>query len=496
MEIELKLRLPPQALDALRADPLLASAPESAPPSHKQLDNIYFDTPARALAKARIGLRLRRDGARWLQTVKGAGASQAGLHQREEIEFAVAGPALEWGPLAGSAFEPLLASVKSELAPLFRTRFERDIRLLRGATGSSIELAIDQGEILAGERSEALCEIELELQSGAVDDLFSLALLLVERHPLVLDNRSKAERGHRLAEGAVLAPPAKAQTPALPAKADVRIAARHAIAQALAHWQANEAGFLHSPSDTEYLHQLRVSVRRLRVACGDLARAARWCDAALRPVRESLRALGQQLGAARDWDVFLEETWPPLADQLHDLATRQSLAESATRLRDMARVQAQDALGERACQRALLQLGRCLASQDDEATPLSFDALSDELTRMGNRLREAQPQLSHLSPARQHRLRITAKKLRYLTEFVGSRYDNTAVEHWLEWLRHAQSALGARNDQVTLQARVDLLCDMLEANKAAATRKALHSALRDQPTPGLDLPPLPKPYWG
>ncbi|UUZ67660.1 CYTH domain-containing protein [Polaromonas sp. P2-4] len=122
MEIELKLRLPPSALAALRADPLLAKLRTT----RKQLDNIYFDTPQRTLELARIGLRLRRDGRRWLQTVKGGGNSNAGLHQREEIEFAVAGPALEWLPLAGTSFEPVLKPLKAQLAPQFRTHFARD----------------------------------------------------------------------------------------------------------------------------------------------------------------------------------------------------------------------------------------------------------------------------------------------------------------------------------------------------------------------------------
>ncbi|HEY3049947.1 MAG TPA: CYTH domain-containing protein, partial [Polaromonas sp.] len=145
MEIELKLRLPPSALAALRADPLLANLHAT----RKRLNNIYFDTPQRILAQAGIGLRLRHDGKRWLQTVKGGGGSQAGLHQREEIEFAVAGPALEWPPLTGTTFEPVLKPLKKLLMPQFRTRFAREVRRLRGATGAEIELAIDQGEILA-----------------------------------------------------------------------------------------------------------------------------------------------------------------------------------------------------------------------------------------------------------------------------------------------------------------------------------------------------------
>ena len=489
MEIELKLRLPPSALDALRADPLLA--PVRA--TRKQLDNLYFDTPQRRLARAGIALRLRRDGRRWLQTVKGGSNSQAGLHQREEIEFGVAGPALEWKPLAGTAFEPVLKPLKNQLDVQFRTRFKREIRQLRGATGAEIELAIDQGEILAGNHSEPLCEVEMELLNGSVDDLFTLAMQLAERHPLVLDSRSKAERGSRLAQGAPLAPPVKAAMPQLPPDAGAQTVARLAIEECLAHWQANEAGFLAQPGNSEYLHQVRVAVRRLRVACGPLARAARWHDEALAPVTRALRKLGQRLGAARDWDVFIEETWPPLVSHLDDAALRQALQEAAELLRDTARLQARAALEGREAQRLLLQLGRCLA-QPDKATIESPDDLTARLDQLDHTLRRALPRLARLSPARLHRLRIAAKKLRYLTEFVGSRYNSGAVDDWLAWLKHAQTIFGGRNDQVVALTRIKALCASAEPPSSKA-HHALLAALRKQPLPDLCLPPLPEAYW-
>jgi triphosphatase len=493
MEIELKLRLPPAALAALRADPLWGGTRAT----HHQLDNIYFDTPQRALAQARIGLRLRSDGKRWLQTAKGGGNSRAGLHQREEIEFPVAGPALEWAPLAGTAFGPVLEPLKDQLQPEFRTQFKREIRDITGAAGGVIEVAIDEGEILAGERSEPLCGVELELKSGTVDDVFALALLLVERHPLVLDNRSKAERGGRLAQGMALPPPAKAATPATPRGDDARAAARTAIEAALAHWQANEAGFLAQPQDgrydSEYLHQLRVAVRRLRVACGPLARAAQWQQQALAPLQDSLRALGQRLGAARDWDVFIEETWPPLAEGLNDAALRQKLQEAAGLQQATARLQAQAALEERDTQRLLLQLGRCLAEVDEEDPPVPYDAITAQLHKLEHQLRQALPRLEHLSPTRLHRLRIKAKKLRYLTEFIAGRYDTKATEDWLDWLKKAQTVFGVHNDRVTAKTHIETLCAGME--QPGKLQHGLQAALREQDQPELSLPHLPEPYW-
>jgi len=493
MEIELKLRLPPEALAALRADPLWAHTRAT----HKHLDNIYFDTPGRALAQAGIGLRLRRDGRHWLQTAKGGGGSRAGLHQREEIEFAVAGPALEWEPLAGTAFEPVLQPLKDQLQPQFRTRFEREIRQVTGAAGGVIELAIDEGNIEAPPHREPLCEVELELQDGPVDELFALALLLVERHPLVLDSRSKAERGSRLAQGTPLAPPAKAAAPAATPGDDARLLARSAVENALAHWQANEAGFLAQPQgghyDSEYLHQLRVAVRRLRVACGPLAGAAPWRQEALAPLQDSLRALGQRLGAARDWDVFMEETWPPLMESLDDAALRQKLREAADLRQATARLQAQAALEERETQRLLLQLGRCLAQPDGDGPTVPFDGITALLEKMAHKLRQALPRLETLSPTRLHRLRITAKKLRYLTEFIAGRYDPQATEAWLHWLKKAQTVFGMHNDRVTARRHIETLSAGVDPS--GKLQHSLQAALREQDPPELSLPALPERYW-
>ena len=505
MEIELKLRLHPDGLAALLSDPLIAKSCKT----RLQLVNTYFDTPDRTLAQAGISLRLRSDGKRWLQTLKGPGTSHAGLHQRDEIEFPVSGPELEWGVLADTPYEATLAPVKTQLVQQFTTRFQRDIRRLRGATGAEIELAIDQGVIISGDRQETLCELELELVSGPVDDLFSMALQLAKRHPLVAEPSSKAQRGGQLAQGPVQSAPVKAADSVLPAGADAQEIARLSIEQALAHWQDNQAGFLrqsshsHQPYDSEYLHQVRVAVRRLRVACGPLAQALKWNNTALDPIRFSLRKLGQQLGEARDWDVFIEETWPLLSPHLPDAAQRQIIKEQAHLLQQTARLQAQAALEGREGQCLVLQLGRCLVQPDSATKPAplanstnspSFKALTAELDQLDQKMRKAIPKLSKLSPRKLHDLRIVAKKLRYLTEFIARRYEPKAVENWLEWLKTAQTIFGGRNDRSTAQEKINILCaSALE--KPTKAREKLLSALKRQPLAKLDVMPLPKPYW-
>jgi triphosphatase len=499
MEIELKLRIPASALDALRVDTLLLP-PGNTRSARKQLDNIYFDTPERDLARARIALRLRKDGRRWLQTVKGGGTAQSGLHQREEVEFAVAGKALEWDALQGTRLGALIEPHRARLQPQFRTRFSREVRLLHGQSGAVIEMAIDQGEILAGKRHEDLCELELELKGGPVDDLFALALKLVARHPLILDNRSKAERGDALARHATLSPPVKAAEISLPADADAATVARLAIENCLAQWQDNETGFLNQPLgggyDSEYLHQTRVAVRRLRVACGLLARLAGWHLDALNEIKRPLQQLGQQLGAARDWDVFHGESWPLLRPALDDAALQTLLQEKIDMERELAIRRARAALGGRGAQRVLLQLSRCLAqpAPDSAANPVANGALPGQLDALEHEMKQALPTLGKLKPEALHEVRIVAKKMRYLMEFVASGHETAVVEPWLKWLKKAQEVLGARNDRAVADAQLKALCQLLDSNRGEA-RRSLRAILKTQSLPDLKLPALPAPFW-
>ena len=496
MEIEFKLRLPPSAVAALLADPLLASAQST----RKRLDNIYFDTPAFDLAQAKTSLRLRKDGRRWLQTVKSGSSASAGLHQRQELEFPVARQALDWAPLAGTPFADQLAPFQSTVVAQFRTRFDRQLWLLRGPTGAEIELAIDQGHILAGKQQEALCEVELELKSGPVDDLFTTALALSARHPLVLDNRSKAQRGNALARQLPLAPPVKATDLLLPEGAGAQTIAHAAVANCLAQWQANEDGYLAQAMDlnatghnTEYLHQLRVGVRRLRVACDPLARGAGWQTDTLATLKKPLRQLGQQLGAARDWDVFVEETWPPLLETIDDPALRMALQEEIQLQRSLAHLQARAALCGRTAQHVLLQLSHCLSQPPVDASPPT--ALYQQLGDFAQELKQGVRDLHRLKPEPLHALRITAKKMRYLTEFIGSRHADSDVAPWLKWLKQAQEVLGARNDRSTAEIRINQLCSTLPPHHGKV-RKTLREALKAQPLPELDVSKPPVAYWG
>ncbi|MCP3708169.1 CYTH domain-containing protein [Paraburkholderia sp. CNPSo 3274] len=206
IEREIKLALPRDQVDvALRLFETRAGKPGRA----IRLENIYFDTPALALARAKSALRLRRAPEGWLQTFKTVGVAQNGLHARHEWEMPVAGEALEIDKLLHECDEAgvstALSDAAANLIPLFRTDFTRTLWTLE-VDGAQVEAAIDQGEVIAevnGETRRApICEIELELKSGDEAALHTLAAELTQALPgLAPDDISKAQRGYKLREG-------------------------------------------------------------------------------------------------------------------------------------------------------------------------------------------------------------------------------------------------------------------------------------------------------
>ncbi|MFN3398232.1 MAG: inorganic triphosphatase, partial [Sulfurimicrobium sp.] len=202
-EIELKLLINPADIARLRRHPLLKTH-AAGRASTRQLLSIYYDTPELALRQQQIALRVRRVGARWVQTVKGGGEVRAGLHQRGEWEGDVAHERPDLTKITAPSLLKLFSSaaVRDRLQAVFTTEFKRTTWLLRWDDGDEVELALDQGEVKSGDKTTPLCEIELEMKHGNPARLFLAALELQQTIPLRLENTSKAERGYRLGQAA------------------------------------------------------------------------------------------------------------------------------------------------------------------------------------------------------------------------------------------------------------------------------------------------------
>ena len=76
--------------------------------------------------------------------------------------------------------------------------------------GATIEVAVDRGRVDAGDASEEIREMELELKDGDPDPMYRLAAVLYTNVPMTLGAESKAHRGWRLPGG--LARPQSTET--------------------------------------------------------------------------------------------------------------------------------------------------------------------------------------------------------------------------------------------------------------------------------------------
>lgn len=442
-EVELKLRFPPARLRELLAAPALATPRGSRT---RILAATYYDTPALDLWRRRIALRIRREGGQWVQTVKGEGMVRAGTHRRLEIETVLKSGRPDVSVLPRHAATRFLRSpgVAAVLIPVMRTDISRKLLLIEPAPGVLVEAAVDSGTISAGRRHEQVCELELELKSGPVSALYDIARQVSARVPLALEHRSKAERGYEL-YGAKMNAPLKAAPVSLAGGMTAGAAFQAIAAEALHQIHANEYGVAVS-ADPEYLHQMRVGIRRLRSA---LALFAPLLDAAADAQSSMLRELGARLGPARDWDVFIAETLPAVCarwpdEELPDAFRRACLGHQAR-----AREKVKKSIKTNTYDKSMIGLAVWISDQFQASGPprrslrgFAARVLGERHARVLKRGRH----LERLTAAELHRLRIAVKQMRYAVEFFAGLFPARRMSGLRARLSMLQDILGCMND--------------------------------------------------
>lgn len=445
-EIELKFLIPPEAAEAI----LGALDGDGAV---RQLDATYYDTADHALRRAGFGLRVRDGEGGRKQTLKSAFAG--GVFSRGEWEETIAGPAPDRDALARTPVAPMLA--EATLSPVFTTRVERVIRLVR-AGETLIEVALDRGQLSAGDRHATVCELELELKTGEAAALFDLARTLARHAPLRLSLISKAERGYGLAVGDA-APRVRRQTAALGPDASVGEALQ-AIGQAgLAHLCAALEALRERP-EPDSVHQARVAARRLRAMLKIFKPLAR--DAAALALDAELDWLAGELDGARDLDVFVGEVWEATTATFEgrdafDRGLKAARANAYLRMEAaLESPRARDVLLEAA---AWLEAGAwtsdpALAAL--RAGPAAAFA-AERLDRLRRRVKKGAKRFDDLDARERHRLRLKGKTLRYAVEDLAGLFPDhpRRAEGFLAAAKMVQDTLGALNDRSVRQSVVD-----------------------------------------
>lgn len=479
METEIKLGLAPEHVARLKRHPLLKGS-ESM---RQALSSTYYDTPDFALTRRRIALRLRRIGYHRVQTLKAAAPAVGALATRPEWETRIMGHSPDFAVLPDAARALLEGIDLDRLAPVFTTDIRRTTWQIR-LNETEMEIALDQGTVIAGEQTLPLCEIELELKAGSVAGLFAAALALLDAVPLCIDSRSKAALGYQLA-GAVTPTPVKATWPELDPEAPAAASWATLLEAALGQLVDNLPGYLEHPQDGEYLHQLRIGLRRLLSLARLTTSPPDWLA--------DLRSIMDVLNPARDWDVFLSDTLPGLA-----LPHDPTFLAAATQQAAQARQAAQNLLAGATFTRYILAIGRHLQTLRTDTpptlaqpTPLwATQVLEQHWQTVQRRSRKLDQ-----SPERRHRLRIAIKKMRYACDALAGLYGKQGRKS-LRQLQTLQDDLGASNDLAVAERLMhDLARDHTRAAFTAGRVVGLLSAVQDSPRAiHADLAVL-KPFW-
>lgn len=215
------------------------------------------------------------------------------------------------------------------------------------------------------------------------------------------------------------------------------------------------ADYARKSDNPEGIHQLRVGIRRVRAAFSIFRQIE---PSRRRPaIIGKLHALQQKLGAAREWDVLIEETIGSMPRQLRNGQALRNLLKIAEVKRAQGHQRARAALEDPRCADLLLQLqswidnhfGLRPSRNDPETDPLARQVAGFAAEVLGIRHAKARrlgKKIRKLENQELHQLRIRIKKLRYAVEFFRDLWPSRRAERYLSALKKLQQVLGTAHD--------------------------------------------------
>jgi inorganic triphosphatase YgiF len=508
-EQELKLHIPHSARIGVERELKRAAF------TRIRLRALYFDTPSRELVRARVGLRLRQEGRQWVQTLKMPGEH---VLSRIEINHNRPGPVLDLSVYVGTVAEAAISSITEPLGVCYETDVVRLLRKVRNRHGS-VEIALDTGCLRAGKLELPISEIEFELLSGKLAAVFELGRKWQRAHGLILDARSKSERGDQLALlaqklNAIESLPEDVQAAArttaiaqfwsprgaMAIKLNADMNAEQALAcvtlecleqitrNAAVLAEVDTAGVCKAGT-AEHIHQLRVGIRRLRSAWSFFNGITPLPAPELRACIKEHFAL---LGGTRDDDVLNETILPVLRaagqppllmdQEVTPVAWQDPVATSvdfqAWLLAMLENVLSPVSDQAHSAERSdTTSISAAIASADDMSAgpidahiiPMQPNKLPRELTlkqALVGKLRKWHRKVlrdglafKELDIESRHELRKQAKKLRYALQFSETLLPAAKLKSYRKQLSAVQDILGEMNDLAVARERFVTLRD-------------------------------------
>jgi len=477
LEVELKFELTRTHLrKLLNAKPFESLMTDK--PKIKTLKAVYFDTPDLKLVEHGMSLRVRKESHRYVQCCKRKAprASSDGF-ARHEWQWRVKNLNLDVKLLKQcQGIMALPNDIKvGELSPLFSTRIKRQTRLLVMKNGAQVRCDIDKGRIHADSGETKLCELELELERGTVQDMLELARLITSIVPARLSSRTKARRGFDLVQG-TQGTWKKAQPLALPPNATAHDILCSSFIEGFKHLIANEDCVL-IQNHVEGVHQMRVALRRMRALLSTFKpQLPKGC---YEDLSDHLKTAGLALSPARDLDVFIGEIlFGVTSPHKEDQAALEFMREKALKHRTKAYKRAKALIHSEAYAHLLSEILHWFGStpwivegNNPLARPASETAQS-VLSGHHTHLLTLGQEIAKMSSPHRHKLRIALKKARYAALSFAPLYENHQTSQYLRPLAALQDSLGHLNDLAMAQDIITSLRRGARGSHAKALKRA------------------------
>lgn len=440
------LDLRPVAAWVARAELVAVAGVAAVPAGETEQEDTYYDTDDWRLHRAGLSVRVRHKGSGDEATLKSQAAADGGLRDRLEITQPVrrrngalptSGPVGDYVKLLCGR-RPLRELVETHT---HRTKFDLTVDGTRAG-----ELALDDTRIpVDGGEPARILRVEVEVSGVAPERLEPFVERLRAAGNLLPSPGTKLEAG-LFVRG--LEPPAPVDAGPTTVDPEGTIGAfafavlRRHYAAMLEHEPGTRLG-----ADPEELHDMRVSIRRLRA---NLKLFAAALPARGERLRGELGWIAAELGAVRDLDVQLEREaeWATMLGPPDDAAL-EPLAAMLRARRDIARRHLVRALDSRRYERLVAGLGDFLRRGPNRTQPgaarSAREALPDLVITRNRRVRRGADRIGKRSPATDyHELRILVKRYRYALEAVVPVYD--AAGPVVKRLVALQDLLGEHQD--------------------------------------------------
>ena len=468
-EIEAKflLRRPDQLDDVLAL--LDSRGYEVEPAGTSTHVDRYFDTEDWAIFRAGWAYRCRSRGKKAKLTLKSLDAGDQNVFVREEIEQRLPkSKSARKGKLPKGPVQALLKDIagSARRKQLFRVESRRSVYHVATPedTPARVELDFDQTIIKARKRSKKapgrmeFTELELELESGDADAVASLSSLLREKLELTPAQYSKFERGIQSAGIKIpqsAAPPVGDEL----GKDDSVISLLFAYLDHQLRKLKRQQPRAWEGIDPEGVHQMRVAIRRMRA----VFRAFRGVlgEDVVVWVNGELRWLAKQLGRARDADVIEADARNARQGEPSDyeIYLQEQTEEAYTRL--VAVMESERYVKLVSWLERFVHAGPDKRVQE-EYGDLSIAECSKLLVmRAFTKMRAHGDAIQPNTPARQlHKLRIEAKRFRYLVDFFST-VQHHKWQEAIEATEELQEILGQHQDAITAIERLAIYAGSL-----------------------------------